>query len=153
MSTVYGYDLQTLGANLEEHFDAGQEVNLTIAIPQDMSDEQLGTFQNELASRGVALTRPVAVGSTAEWPFALNIGFRRPVSHGVGALPFPILLIAALGVVGFGIVGGWRISDIIRDNFTPILITSVVAILGMALIFSKSGASFGSGATQVAFGR
>ena len=118
---------QLLQRSIEEHSNPGQKVEVILALPRDLTAEELTFVQQELQSQGVNLTAPVQIGATPEWENALRVEFRRPALKGYSLLPL-IPIIGILGALGIGSFLAFKTGSVIESfgrNLVPLALITV----------------------------
>jgi len=116
MIEVAGASIDNLGYQVNEHFNAGQKVNLYLCIDRALTSEEVQAFENSLRQQGLNLTSPIRFGS-GPWDNTLNVQFTRPAySKGVGFLSLPMMMVGAAGFIVVTIIGWKFVSEITKTG-------------------------------------
>ncbi len=121
-----GTSLDFLQSFLEEHFQPGEEVGLSLHIGGAVTEDNLAEFEQYCYNHGLELTRPVEFGSEP-YPNTVYLQFRRPVVDGkkIGFWPLILLAIGGFAILGFTLWKTSNIIDSITKNMIPIALIAV----------------------------
>ena len=105
-----GTDLEALDYHLVEFFAPGEQVQVILGVDNDVSDEQLDSISGQLSNLGLNV-RKIQVGSTPEWPYAVQMVFNRPArNRGVALIPLAMAVKASFDKAGVTKFSGWRMT-------------------------------------------
>jgi len=130
-----GTTITDLDYVITEHFNAGQKVDLRLAIPRDLNEDELYTVKRYLEEPGL-MVHSVKMSAPGE----VQILFDRPSRpEGYAILPLVVLVIGALGAVGVAGLLGWKIGEGIGNILDSIgrMIIPVAVIIAGGLILNS----------------
>ncbi len=108
--TLAGTALETLDYHLVEFFGPGEQVEVTLGLECDITDEQILAVSTHLVGMGLDLKR-IQAGSTPEWPHAVQMVFRRPLrSPGLALIPIAQVVKQSFTSAGIGKCTGWNMQ-------------------------------------------
>ncbi len=118
---VTGHDEVALNHAIIEHFDVGKKLALDLEVDRALSPDELAYVYESLITQGAEVHSVDNLIS----PYAntVRVIFTRPSIQGygfVGTLAI-VGVIALMAAIGTGIFA-WRITDIIQQNFLPLLL-------------------------------
>jgi hypothetical protein len=103
-----GTSVETLDYHLMEFFGPGEQVQVILGVDTELNDEQLARVTSNLNNLGLDV-RKVQLGSTPDWPNAVQIVFRRPMrARGYALIPIATALRNSFAVAGINRFTGWR---------------------------------------------
>jgi len=105
-----GTDLEALDYHLVEFFAPGERVQVILGVDNDVSDEQLASISGQLSNLGLNV-KMVQIGSTPEWPYAVQMVFNRPPrSRGIALIPLALAVKESFSRAGVTNFSGWRMT-------------------------------------------
>lgn len=103
-----GNSLEALDYHLMEFFAPGDQVEVVLGLDRDISDDQVASIIDNFRYSGLHVKK-VQMGSTPEWPYALQIIFSRPMRRrGAPVIQLALAIKESLSNVGVHRYTGWR---------------------------------------------